>query len=254
MSDSFLKDQVVLVIGASRAPAPALALALAKQGAVLALNDLSPVRLDPLAEAIRQQEGGQPGRVQTYIADATRGMPLRAMLDEILSDWGRIDILINNPRIAPNAPLLSMDEWDWQRTIEMNLNGPFLVTQIVARLMQEQGRGTIINIIDDHSAALQSPGQAAYAASQQALLAFSQAAAREFLAYNIQVITLCPDEELFRDSAALFSAPSDTDWTDQVLNRCATGAVTPAGQIDRVGQTKKLPETGASRQEPHHQE
>ncbi len=194
-----LQDQIVLITGAGRPPAPALALALASQGATIAANDLSPVLLDPLAEEVR----GRSGRIQLYIADATRGMPLRAMLDEILEDFGRIDILVNNPRILPETPLLEMDEWDWQRTIEMNLNGPFLVTQLVARLMKEQGRGVILNFVDTDSLALEKPGRAAYAASQQGLLALSQAAARELIAYNIRVHTLCPDETLSRDEINL---------------------------------------------------
>lgn len=182
-----LQDQVVLIIGAGRTPAPALAAALSAQGASIAANDLSPVLLDPLGAAV----AAQGGTIRTYVADATRGMPLHAMLDEVLEDFGRIDILINNPRIQPETPLLEMDEWDWQRTIEMNLNGPFLVTQRVARRMKEQGHGIILNLVDTQASSLEAPGRAAYAASQQGLLTLSLAAARELIAYNIRVHTLC---------------------------------------------------------------
>lgn len=192
MSKPSLQNQVALIVGAGRAPAPALALALARQGAMIAANDLSPVLIDPLSAAV----AAEGGRIHSYIADATRGMPLRAMLDEILEDFGRIDILINNPRVQPEIPLLSMDEWDWQRTIEMNLNGPFLITQLVARLMKEQGSGVILNLVDANPPSLEAPGRAAYAASQQGMLALSLAAARELIAYNIRVHTLCPDETL----------------------------------------------------------
>jgi NAD(P)-dependent dehydrogenase (short-subunit alcohol dehydrogenase family) len=192
MSGASLQGRVVLLYGAGRAPGPAIALALAARGATVAANDLSPILLDPLVEAARNL----PGQVRSYVADAARGMPMRALLDEILEDYGQIDVLINNPRVQPETPLLDMDEWDWQRTIEMNLHGPFLLTQRTARLMREQGGGLILNITggDDQPAR---SGRAAYRASQQALRALSLAAADELMAYNIRVITLCPDETAF---------------------------------------------------------
>src|SRR5512133_3933200 len=104
MTDPSLHDQVALIAGAGRAPGPGLALALAAHGAAVAINDLSPTLLDPLVAA--GQARGE--RIQAYIADATRGMPLRSMLDEVLSDFEHIDILINNPRVMPDAALLGM--------------------------------------------------------------------------------------------------------------------------------------------------
>lgn len=198
MSERTLQDKVVLITGAGRMPGPPLALALAQQGAVIAANDLSPTLLDPL-EAELKRRGA---RAQMYVADASRGMPLRSMLDEVLADWGRIDILIANPRVRPDTALLDMDEWDWQRTIEMNLNGPFLVTQLTARLMREQGGGVILHIIDSSPRSLAAPGRGAYAASQQGLLAASQAAARELIDYNIRVHALCPEEEILSEPPA----------------------------------------------------
>ncbi|HEX9018846.1 MAG TPA: SDR family oxidoreductase [Anaerolineaceae bacterium] len=232
MSERTLQDQVVMIVGAGRPPAPAIALALADRGAILAVNDMSPVLLDPLEARVRSRSG----TIQSYIADATRGMPLRAMIDEIFSDWGHVDVLINNPRIQPRAGLIQMDEWDWQRTVEMNLNGPFLVTQMIARHMQERGHGVVINIVDDNPSALESPEMGAYAASQQGLLAFSQTAAREFMAYNIRVYTCCPEEALLNgdDSGRLLG--------ELVAALCNPAGAPPAGQIFRVGPTSITPQ------------
>jgi NAD(P)-dependent dehydrogenase (short-subunit alcohol dehydrogenase family) len=246
MNQGFLQDQVALIIGAGRSPAPALAMGFSAQGAIIAANDLSPVLLDPLKMAIADHGG----RIQTYVADATRGMPLRAMLDEILEDFGRVDILVNNQRVLPEAPLLVMDEWDWQRTIEMNLNGPFLVTQLVAKLMKEQGRGTILNLVDTDMDVLEAPGRAAYAASQQGMLALSLAAARELIAYNIHVHTLCPEETLLHaekrlndrsrtSGAQKISTPSQPPITGGTLSElaiflCSPEAAQLAGQVYHV--------------------
>lgn len=232
MSQHSLQDQVVLIIGAGRHPAPAIAQALADRGAIIAANDLSPVLLDPLEARLRARSG----TIRSYIADATRGMPLRAMIDEVISDWGHVDVLINNPRIRPHAGLLSMEEWDWQRTVEMNLNGPFLVTQMIARHMQERGQGVVINIVDDNPMTLEQPDLGAYAASQQGLQAFSQTAAREFIAYNIRVYTCCPEEALLEGEA-----PGSL-LGELVAALCNPVDAPPAGQIFRVGPTSITPQ------------
>jgi NAD(P)-dependent dehydrogenase (short-subunit alcohol dehydrogenase family) len=231
MSKGVLKDQVVLIIGAGREPGPSLAKAVAAEGAVVALNDLSPILLDPVSDEIHMH-GGQ---VRSYVGDAARGMPVRAMFDEVLEDWGRIDVLINNPRVQPDAALLKMDEWDWQRTIDMNLNGPFLVTQLAARIMQEQGGGTILNIVDRNRKTLETPGFAAYAASQAGLFTLSQAAALELMAYNIRVYTLCPEELApASDAAEPNSAESGETITGLAVFLCSPAAAHLPGQVFQV--------------------
>lgn len=232
MKVASLQDKVVLITGAGRAPAPILAQALAEHGAVLALNDLSPVLLDPLAESLRPFGTV----VHTYPADATRGMPLRALLDQILEDLGRIDILINNPRIQPDTLIEHMDEWDWQRTIEMNLNGPFLTTQLVARLMQEQGGGLIFNIVDTDPATLTAPGHAAYAASQTGFLTLSQAAARELMTYNIRVYALCPGTALLTTPTPSYNPAPEAmlRLQQRMLSLCSPEAEPPDGQVISV--------------------
>ena len=232
MSNTGLQDKVVLIIGAGRDPAPALIQTLAKAGAVLAINDLSPVVLDPLVASANTLGG----RAKAYVADATRGMPLRAMLDEVLEDWDRIDILITNPRIQPDTPIIEMDEWDWQRTIEMNLNGPFLVTQLVARLMQEQGQGLIFHLVDTDPARLEAPGHAAYAASQQGLFVLSQATARELMAYNIRVYTVCAAEMEFSTFSSDQTLGAGGATAELISYLCSPAAAHLAGQVFRVGQ------------------
>jgi len=235
MNNRELQDKVVLIIGAGRSPGPALAQALAAQGAIIAANDFSPVTLDQTAELVH----ACGGRIHTYVGDATRGMPLRAILDEVLEDLDRVDILINNPRVQPTASVLTMDEWDWQRTIETNLNGPFLVTKLVGKIMQEQGGGTVINIVDADPTSLEAQGRTAYAASQQGLMALSQGVAREFIAYNIRVFTLCPEMPGDQTGNASTDLPGAADWADDlnqwIVRLCSQGDQFPPGQVFRVG-------------------
>lgn len=228
-----LQDTVVLIVGAGREPGPSIARALAAQGAIVALNDLSPVPLDPIVAAI-QASGG---RANSYVGDATRGMPLRAMIDEVLADWDRIDVLINNPRVQPLTPLMDMDEWDWQRTVEMNLNGPFLVTQLCAKLMREQGEGVVINIIESERYAADGPARAAYAASQAGLLALTRSAAKELMAYNIRVYGLCPDPVMLTNQESTIAFPPGNLSADSL----STGALSPDTQRSDVPSTDILP-------------
>lgn len=187
-----LTNQTVLIQGAGRQPGPGIASKLASQGASVAACDLSPVLLKP----IETSAAALPGAIHSFVGDTSRGMPARALLDEITSTCGPIHILINNPRIAPNTPLLEMDEWDWQRTIEANLNGVFLLMRLVARQMVEEGQGVIINLISDPANLMPEPGKAAFAASQMGLMALTRAAAQELIAYNIRVYGVClPDRK-----------------------------------------------------------
>jgi 3-oxoacyl-[acyl-carrier protein] reductase len=203
-----LHNKTVFIQGAGRAPGPQLAHAFAAQGANVAAGDLSPILLDPVGDSGE----GLPGMIRTFVGDTSRGMPARAILDEVASDWGPVEILINNPRIAPNTSVLQTDEWDWQRTIESNLNGAFLLTHLTSRAMLDLGRGVVVNLIARDGLAV--PGRAAYAASQMGLLGLTRAAALELMAYNIRVYGVCLEEQI--DAALTPDKPAPCRWTGEL--------------------------------------
>lgn len=232
-----LTNQVALINGAARGPGPLLAETLARAGAAVAALDVSPILLDPLAGRIRAA-GGQ---IRTYVGDVSRGMPARALMDEILTDWDRVDILVNNPRVAPESSILSMDEWDWHHTLEVNLSGPFLLTQFVARLMVEQGGGVMLNLLASDAAA---SGRAAYAATQAGLLALSQSAAAELMAYNIRIYALCLGEAALQDMPALDAAQPGSlaiSLSQLALTLCGPAARHLPGQVFQVDGVDRLP-------------
>ncbi len=137
-------NKVVLITGAGRGAGRALALALAQRGAIVAANDITPINVDEVMREI-VQNGGQ-GKV--YIADIAKKVAVQALIKDVQDDFGRIDVLINHASVAPRQPLLEMDEWDWARTVDVNLTGAFLMIQSVGRVMREQGRGLILNIME----------------------------------------------------------------------------------------------------------
>ncbi len=194
--DDFL-DRVVLVTGAGRGVGRAVATAFAAQGGILALNDLTPINLD---ETVRQILAAG-GRAKPYIFDVAKRMPVQAMVDQVTQDWGRIDTLVNAAVVRPHASLFAMDEWDWNRTLEVNLGGAFYAIQAVGRVMQRQGGGSIVNLGiplltegKGSSSSEVTRHSAAYLASKEGLRGLTRLAAAELAADQIRVNAVCLEQ------------------------------------------------------------
>lgn len=182
--NQLLSGKVALVSGAGRGLGRALSLALAGAGAAVAAQDLSPIHLDATAAAVRAAGGS----IRTYTGETGKGLPAGVLIDEVLDDFNRIDLLFHCGWARPASTLLELDEWDWQRTFETNVASPYLLLKLAGRLMREQGSGTVgIFAVD-------AAGPPAFAASQAARLALASAAAQEYSAYNIVVFAICLGE------------------------------------------------------------
>jgi len=176
-----LKNKIILITGAGKGRGRILAKTLAGHGAIIAANDISPINVEPVVDEINDQ-GGQ---AKVYIEDIAKKVGVQNLINSVEDDFGRIDILINHAAVKPDTPLLEIDEWDWHRVLDVNLTGAFLMTQSTARLMREQGQGTIIFI----DTPIQDAGrnESAFIASMQGLRGFAQQAARELSPQGIQV-------------------------------------------------------------------
>ncbi len=169
------KDKVALITGAGRGYGRELAKAFAAQGARLALNDISPMNLDTLIDGIVAMGG-----------DIAKKVPVQGLVMHVEDDFGKVDILINHSAVEPKKLILDIDEWDWQRTIMVNLSGAFLMTQSVGRMMKENGGGVIVNLIPLEGRDGQS-GRTAYVSSMLGLVGFTRQAAGELGAYRVRV-------------------------------------------------------------------
>lgn len=182
------QDRVALVTGAGRGIGQAIAVAFAEAGARVAVNDINPES----CEKVAQQISASGGQAVACHADVANKMAVQAMLIDLEDQWGRVDILVNNAGVEPHQPILQMDEWDWNRTLDVNLKGAFICSQSVGRMMQKQGGGVIVNIASIAGRAAGLRDRSAYVASKTGLIGFTKECAREFAAYHIRVNAVCP--------------------------------------------------------------
>lgn len=218
---SSLKGQVVLITGAGRGLGRVLAREFAKAGALVAANDITPNNLDETMLQINAAHG----KARSYVVDISKEMSACALVEQVCEDFSRIDVLINNAAVQPHAPLLNMDSWEWQRTLDVNLSGPFWLMKIAVARMKTQGGGVILNIASGEQPNHPPEDRGAFFASKAGLLALTRAAAEELMTYNICIHAICP------------SAP--TGEKDSLSNGiaklsmylCSVNAATITGQV-----------------------
>jgi 3-oxoacyl-[acyl-carrier protein] reductase len=131
-----LTNKVAIVTGAGRGLGAAVARALAQAGARVVINDLNPDRAAKVAAEI-SAAGGQAVPIQ---ADVSNKFHCVKLVEETRAIWGQIDILVNYAAVAPTATILKMDEWEFQRCLEVNVKGIFFMSQLCGRVMADENK------------------------------------------------------------------------------------------------------------------
>ena len=183
-----LKGNVLAVTGAGQGIGKAVALAAARQGMRVGINDIDEERAETTAREVREQGG----EALVYPGDVSLSEVVGAFVQAIVQQWGRLDVMVNNAGIEPHASILDMPVDMWDRVMAVNARGVFLGTQAAGRVMKVQGRGVIINMSSIAGKAIPLYHRSAYAASKAAIVGFTKEAAREFAEYGIRVNAICP--------------------------------------------------------------
>jgi len=182
-----LKNRLALITGASRGLGKAVALALGRDGAELALVGRDEVKLKETASEAEQLGA----HASVFVVDVTREGEVQNLAQEIQSHWGRVDILINNAGINVRKPLVDFTLTEWHSVIDTNLTSAFLMCRSFIPLMRGHGYGRIINITSTMSH-VSLPGRGAYSASKAGLLGLTRALALELIGDGITVVAISP--------------------------------------------------------------
>lgn len=209
-----LDGKFAIVTGASRGIGKGIAIELAKEGASVALNyQSSQARAEAVAAEIREL-GVQCLLIQANVADPVEA---RGMVKQVVSAWGRLDIMVNNAGITRDKSIRKMTDEEWLDVIQTNLNAVFFCTTAAMQPMVEQKYGRIINIssMNGQTGAF---GQANYGASKGGIIAFTKTVALELARFNVTVNVVAPG---FTLTDMLAKVPEDIQ--NQIKSRIPLG-------------------------------
>ena len=221
-----LKNQVAIVTGATRGIGKSVAITLAQQGASLVINGTNESLLSQLNLEIENL--GSKCCIQ--LGDIADSATATKIVNKAEENFGRVDILVNNAGINMRTPTLEMQLDDWQRVINVNLNGTLYCCMAVLPLMIQQKYGKIVNVSSSTAKTPHRNASPSYGASKAAVNYLTQHLALEMAKYNISVNAVCPGP---------VETDMSTQWTaeyhQQVLSRIPLGKLgTPKNVADSV--------------------
>jgi len=183
-----LKGEVAIVTGGGAGIGRAIALAMAQEGADVAIWDVNETLAEEAAAAVRKS-----GRKSLAMkVDVSQSTEVNAGVQKVVKEWGRIDILVNNAGICEVTPVDQIEEKAWDRMFAVNVKGVFLCSQAVMKFMMKQKSGKIINL---GSLAGKVGGIAAgahYAATKAAVLCFTKSLAKFLGPHGVRVNAMAP--------------------------------------------------------------
>jgi NAD(P)-dependent dehydrogenase (short-subunit alcohol dehydrogenase family) len=222
------RGRVVIVSGGAHGIGEAAALAFAREGYRVALADVDA----PAGERVRQNSRSASGEAIFIRADVSRAVEAREVVQSTVAAFGGIDVVFNNAGIQPADSYKTVEDLDeevWDRVLDVNVKGCFLLCKYAIPEMRKRGGGVIVNNASVQG--LQSQKLVpAYAASKGAVLSLTRNLALDYAEENIRVVAVCPgsvDTPMLRATAALAS-PDDPE---SVLSEW--GRKHPLGRIAR---------------------
>lgn len=183
-----LENKVALITGASRGIGRAIAQKFVEQGANVAFTYLSSIEK---GQALENELGAFGTKVKGYRSDASDFQAAEELTNQVIADFGKIDILINNAGITRDTLLMRMTEDQWDEVMRVNLKSVFNLTKAVTKPMMRAKAGSIINITSVVGI-MGNAGQANYSASKAGMIGFTKSIAKELGSRNIRTNAIAP--------------------------------------------------------------
>ena len=222
-----LRGKTALVTGGGRGIGRAIALGLAGEGAQVAVVDI----LKDNAESVRREIEACGVKGLALGADLTRRAEVTRAVEEAVLQWGQLDVLVNNAGWDKLEPFLDSEEETWDRIIGINFKAMLYVCKAVLPHMVQRGAGKVISIASD-AGRVGSMGEAVYAGTKGAIIAFSKTLAREMARHRITVNVVCPG---LTETPLLQGIRQQSPKSERVID-----AVTRAIPLGRVGQPEDV--------------
>ena len=227
MSDTMskpLEGKVAVITGASRGLGKAMALALAGAGAKLALVARDRAKLEETAS----EAAALGAESAIFIADVTDEAQVATMAQLIATQFGRVDILINNAGTNIRKPLVDYSFEEWRKVTDTNLTSVFLMCRAMIPSMTGRGYGLILNLTSIMSH-VSLPGRTAYSASKAALLGLTRALAQELAPEGITVVGISPGPFATEMNTVLMQNP---EVNQQFMSNTPLGRW---GKVEEIG-------------------
>jgi NAD(P)-dependent dehydrogenase (short-subunit alcohol dehydrogenase family) len=210
-----LSHTVALVVGGGSGIGQAGAEGMAAYGAQLVVADVNSGNAAGVAERIR----GAGGKATSLQIDVTNTIAVEAMIERVVREQGRIDVLLTTPAINLRKRLLDYTDEEFDRIIELNLKGTFRVARACARQMVEKKRGSII-LVASIRALVVEPGQSIYASTKAGIVQMAKGLAVELGPHGVRANALAPGIVATPLTKPITSNPA---WNDAYAKRCAFG-------------------------------
>jgi glucose 1-dehydrogenase len=208
-----LVGKVALVTGAGSGIGYAIAERFGREGATVAINYLGH---SEDAQALAHELENAGTKAVALEADVSDADAVESLVAQIVERFDRLDVLVNNAGIEKSQPLLEVDEGSWDRTLAVDLKGPFLCLQAAARRMKGAGGGSIVNISSVHED-LPFPGYAPYAVAKGGLRMLMRNAAVELAQFGIRVNNIAPGAIATPINAATLADPAKVERLQKIV-------------------------------------